>query len=374
MASELAPARPLEGSEQHQLQMRQQAELDALRAQIHARILLRPESKLGNDDVEMYRELYRHDAQKIRDKYLKEETRGQEIDISIDRFATERDENAKVKKSDIENTGSKPKDVRSDVDLAAKSPLVAKRQAEIWKSQGHEVDVDSYPHKYIDKTTDTTLWFDCSPNPKCAAARATDYDAFFTEGGLQRTGNTSAIQDPKGFGIDNDWKFNQGVKEFEHGLATGDQYLQAEGLKTIAKSVDKAADAAGLKVPENRFFQQTEGLRSYKDPVEVGISNPDDPDPVEQAKVRAFIEQARNAMAEARERLDYLGDRLDAARALMADALRQFDPDAAAKFDRDRERVRLTNEVRENAIAELKREIAAGWDFRRAFTLSGRSE
>ncbi len=258
--------------------------------------------------------------------------------------------------------------------LAAKSPLVAKRQAEIWKSQGHEVDVDSYPHKYIDKTTDTTLWFDCSPNPKCAAARATDYDAFFTEGGLQRTGNTSAIQDPKGFGIDNDWKFNQGVKEFEHGLATGDQYLQAEGLKTIAKSVDKAADAAGLKVPENRFFQQTEGLRSYKDPVEVGISNPDDPDPVEQAKVRAFIEQARNAMAEARERLDYLGDRLDAARALMADALRQFDPDAAAKFDRDRERVRLTNEVRENAIAELKREIAAGWDFRRAFTLSGRSE
>ena len=63
-------------------------------------------------------------------------------------------------------------------------------------------------------------------------------------------------------------------------------------------------------------------------------------------------------MAEARERLDYLGDRLDAARALMADALRQFDPDAAAKFDRDRERVRLTNEVRENAIAELKREIA----------------
>ena len=99
--------------------------------------------------------------------------------------------------------------------MAAKSPLVAKRQAEIWKSQGHEVDVDSYPHKYIDKTTDTTLWFDCSPNPKCAAARATDYDAFFTEGGLQRTGNTSAIQDPKGFGIDNDWKFNQGVKEFE---------------------------------------------------------------------------------------------------------------------------------------------------------------
>jgi hypothetical protein len=362
LASELAPARPLEGSEQYQLQMRQQAELDALRAQIHARILLRPESKLGND-VEMYRELYRHEAQTIRDKYLKEEARGQEIDISIDRFATERDENGKVRNSDIENTGSKPKDVRSDVDLAAKSPQVAKRQAEIWRKQGHEVDVDSYPHKYIDKTTDTTLWFDCSPNPKCGAARATDYDAFFTEGGLQRTGNTGAIVDPKGFGIDNDWKFNQGIKEFEHGLAAGDQYLQAEGLKTIAKSVDKAADAAGLKVPENRFFQQTEGLRSYKDPVEVGISNPDDPDPVEQAKVRAFIEQARKAMAEARERLDYLGERLDAARALMADALRQFDPNAATKLDRDRERIRLTNEVRENAIAELKREIVAGLRF-----------
>src|SRR4051812_48019414 len=57
LASELAPARPLEGSEQYQLQMRQQAELDALRAQIRARILPRPESKLGNDDVETYREL-----------------------------------------------------------------------------------------------------------------------------------------------------------------------------------------------------------------------------------------------------------------------------------------------------------------------------
>ena len=44
---ELAPARPLEGSEQHQLQMRQQAKLDALRAQIHARILLRPSQSLA---------------------------------------------------------------------------------------------------------------------------------------------------------------------------------------------------------------------------------------------------------------------------------------------------------------------------------------
>src|SRR5262249_30643174 len=141
---------------------------------------------------------------------------------------------------------------------------------------------------YVNKTTDTTLWNPCE-SQACMDAKIKYYDAFGSPGAQAYTGNKTQPYDEAGIGNDNQ-------KKFEH--AYGD-----EDLKTAAKSVDKAADVAGTKKPDDPFYKQAEQLRGYADPVEAGIAQPGDSADAESQKVKDWLKQAQNNLDEVVQQL-----------------------------------------------------------------------
>ena len=360
--------------------------------------------KLSNAEAN---ERYGKIANGVRDGFRLGDGRGADIDRLIKENATKFDKNGnaeinpKTNKpfSNIENTGSKPKNVGADVDLAAKTHEAANNVVEDWKGKYGTDAVEEHPHKFVNKATDTTLWRPCD-NPACVAAKARDPDAFTTEGGRKRTGNSDAVSDPEGFALDNEAKFKhgletykQGMEDYNKGAATGDAELQAkglakqaDGLKTVAKSVSKAGDAAGIKPenpPEGSTWSKADGLRNYKDPPELGMSEVADSVPAENAKViQDFLADAEQKLNEAKEKLTKLGrETTDEARAAVKDALEnakvadtknartepwdtkaapapktneQWNKEGAEAIEQRRQRVTESNQARAERNSELK--------------------
>ncbi len=245
----------------------------------------------GADQAKLLSE-YKARYEAIRQKFLAADTRAAEIQDIKDRF-----------RGEIENTGSNPKDVRADVDLAARNEQAARTLAEEWRAKG-DVVVET-PTKYVNQTRDATLWRPETPEIK--QAKVEDLDAFSTEGGQEGTGNKSAVRDELGWQIDNE-------KKLLHAQNDGD-------LKTGAKSVDKAAEAAGRKAQNPEFYRKAEVLRQYGDDVQAGITDLADTPEVRKQKLDAWREEARIEMDKSRavaERRSALRDdvRADFQRAL----------------------------------------------------------
>ena len=224
----------------------------------------------GADQAKLLSE-YKARYEAIRQKFLAADTRAAEIQDIKDRF-----------RGEIENTGSNPKDVRADVDLAARNEQAARTLAEEWRAKG-DVVVET-PTKYVNQTRDATLWRPETPEIK--QAKVEDLDAFSTEGGQEGTGNKSAVRDELGWQIDNE-------KKLLHAQQDGD-------LKTGAKSVDKAAEAADLKAQNPDFYRKAEVLRQYGDDVQAGITDLADTPEVRKQKLDAWREEARLEMDKSR--------------------------------------------------------------------------
>ena len=242
----------------------------------------------------------RQRAAEIKQKYLQQDRRGKYTDEVVKKYGGK-----------IENTGSNPKDVRADVDLAAKNKVSADRLTQEWKAAGHHIEDHGY--KVVNKTTDTTLWKPCN-TPDCLAAKVRDPDAWTTEGGLKATGNTDRIRDPRGQYLDNAKKFFHAKEDFAHATADPqaiDELKTFESVKTAAKSLDKAAEAAGIK-QNDEFWQKIENIRKqYMDPWEAGIADPNDP-PAKQVKdIEKFLADAETKMASAEEVLTRRGQAID---------------------------------------------------------------
>src|ERR1700736_1883655 len=127
--------------------------------------------------------------------------------------------------------------------MAAKTEEAAQKLADHWEHDlGHTVD-RSNPTKIVDDTTETTLWRPCD-TPECQKLLVEDSDAFSSEGGRQGTGVPDHVRDPEGWANDNVKKALKGKDWIQEGNID-------EGLKTFSKSLDKAADAAGLKDPND---------------------------------------------------------------------------------------------------------------------------
>lgn len=333
-----ALAGPIEGSELWNQQQAQQRELDALRERLRERGNL-PGAAENQAYQDQLRREYEAAAGEIRQKYLRQDPRAQQIKDTLERY------------KDVENTGSMPKDVRSDVDLNAKTNEAAEKLAGEWKNQQHVVE--ETPWKIVDKTTDTTLWKPC--DAECMNLKVHDPDAWTTEGGLKGTGNAERIRDPQGYYLDNEKKFIHGQQE----VAGGNQ---AEGLKTTAKSIDKAAERAGIKDPNDPFWKQSESLRNYGDPVEAGIANPADSPEVQRAKVDQWLKDAESRMLNAKGVLTNAGAATDAARGNAGDSLhnsKQADPrnanwdrQGAGAIDDERIKVRESNDAVKKVNAE----------------------
>ncbi len=335
-----ASAGPIEGSHQYQLQQKQQQQLNQL-TQKYQQLGSAPGA--GQEDLRLQ---YLNEAQGIKKNNLSQDTRGQMINDLITQNAqrdpvtgeikTEKKNGRDVIVSDIENTGSPPKDVRSDVDLNAKTPQAGQNAIEGWQANGHvlegadgkplsAIDWNDPPYKVVDRTTDTTLWLPCQTQA-CLDAKAGDTDAWTTEGGLQGTGNSGRVRDPYGYYLDNEKKFGHGKESVESLLngGTSDMNLD-DGLKTVAKSLDKAGERAGLK-DNSEIWAQAEALRNYADPVEAGIANPGDSPGVKQQKVLQWLQNAEAQMMENKGALYRAGQITELARTSAEESLLNSKP------------------------------------------------
>ena len=351
VAAGSASAGPIEGSEQWKLQQIQNQQLEAL-ANRYRNLGNLPAANDPNLQDRL-RQSYIDEAKQIKQRNLQLDTRGPAIDRTLEQFGYRNADGSLVRDrkgriiGDIENTGSKPKDVRADVDLNAKSDHAAQRLAKQWSDQGHIVVKDpNMPWKIVNKSTDTTLWLPC--DDECMKLKVHDPDAWTTEGGLKGTGNAQRIHDPEGYYLDNEKKFIHGQHEVRSGHFD-------EGLKTAAKSLDKAGKMAGIARSDDAIFRQAASLREYGDPVEAGIANPTDSPELQRKKVENWLRRADAQMLRAKERLTQLGAFTDARRADLGRAIlesKPFDPanqrmneDGAKSIEARRERVRQSNEM-----------------------------
>jgi hypothetical protein len=370
LGSAAGHAGPIPGSDQYNLQQQMQQELNNL-AQTYQRLASAP----GADQAQL-RWDYLTDAYKIKQYYLSQDTRGQMTNDLIQRNAKldaegnpVLDDKGKIV-SDIENTGSAPKDVRADVDLNAKTPEAAQNAIDGWQADGHvllgpdqqplgPIDWNNPPYKVVDATTDTTLWLPCN-TPACAAAKVRDPDAWTTEGGLQGTGNSGKVQDPWGYYLDNEKKFAHAQDALEDIMNGGTADMSFDdALKTAAKSLYKAALASG--VDNSDLLAQADALRNYADPVEAGIADPGDSPGEVARKVQEWLQNADAAMTELKGIAKAAGEALTAKRFADADNLldNPADPDAyekalkAKKIIDDQGRVDASNEPAESVNIDL---------------------
>lgn len=256
------------------LRAAQEQELTQLREEFHQKALAAQGNK---EQIERLNKQYSERLETTRQKYLGTDQRGLQI----------KDIEAQYK-GEIKNSGSTPKDVRADVDLAAKSHQAASDLANQWRKSGDVVQELPDGMGYVNKTRDMTLWNPCE-TVACREAKIKYHDAFGTEGGRAGTGVPGAVEDPRGWFLDNQ-------KKFTHAVGEGD-------LKTAAKSLDKAAEVAGIKDPNDPFWKQSERLRNYGDPVQAGIADLTDTPEQQQAKVKEWMRQATNRLDTAGEKL-----------------------------------------------------------------------
>jgi len=325
------PAAPAPSRLQN-LRTQQKLELKQLRDN------LRVDALRPGADVDSLKQQYIKDIKATRDKFLSQDTRTAEIK----KIETDSD-------GAIKNTGSNPKDVRADVDLAAKTHRAADDLVQKWQARGDVVEKLPEGMGYVNKTTDTTLWNPCETQ-SCLDAKIKYYDSFGTPGGRAATGNTTEPGDAAGFGNDNQ-------KKFEHAYGEDD-------LKTAAKSVDKAADAARTKDPNDPFYKQAQQLREYADPVEAGIADPADSANAESQKVKDWLKEAQTQLDEAVQKLKAGGRTVEQQREEAIERLRDSsDPEdqaLAEQLEENIQKINKANAATEQANLEARNRNNAG--------------
>lgn len=111
---------------------------------------------------------YRQDHQKLREVYLKKDPRLADFQAGNDIPG-------------IKSSGSRPKDVRADVDWTAETPEALEAKRRQWEQRGDVVVEEG--HKIVNQTTDETLWKPGSEPGSDALVH--DGDAHGTQGGRE---------------------------------------------------------------------------------------------------------------------------------------------------------------------------------------------
>lgn len=212
----------------------------------------------------------------------------------------------------IKATGSPPKNVRADVDIATDSLDDALKIKQEWQADGDDVltyrDKKGRPYKIVNRTKDATMW--PPETPEGRLAKISDLDAFTTTGGQKATGNINQPSSHKGFNLDNQ-------KKLTHAL-------DAKDWKTAAKSIDKAGRDVGLHKKNPEFYEKLGKLRDYGDGAQAGIYDGNDLPHVQQQKMQDFFKnQGTIEMAKASKRAQELDLFKKKARTDLARQMRQ---------------------------------------------------
>ena len=344
-----------------QLRLQQQAELEKLKEDYHAKVranpkLVKPDGSIdtSHPDYQATLDGYKEEKSKIQLKYKEKDPRAGEL------AALE----AKYGKGSIDISGSAPKEVRADVDISAKTPEIADKIAAEWKKAHGEENVTYDPELgiWIDKSTDTTLW--APPTPEQLEKRKDYHDAFSTPGGKKATGVKSdeSVRDPEGFVLDNEKKFIHAAGDLKKGKDPGgdaaQQLARDMALKTAGKSVSKSAEATGQDSP---VAHEADKLRNYQDEFETGITALGASPEQQKSDVQKWLGKADQQLQNSKEAAVPMGQKVRAIREEVAKTTeRKPDqaPDPTGTADRIRDRNALVEKENEKARAENDAERA----------------
>lgn len=298
-----------------------------------------------------YQELLaRYAAEKaaIQGDMLGKDTRG----ADLDRILAEN-------KGDIMNTGSRPRDVGADVDLAARTDEAALKLADEWKKQFGADKVQVFGHKIVNTATDTTLWL--PENDQRLELKLTDPDAFYPEGGRKGTGNVDAVRNDVGWALANKQKF-----EHAHGHAD-----VPDDLKTMGKSLSKMYEGndpllrhakldnphvpQSSRRPNIEVVDQANVLRNYGDVYEAGIADLGDSPEVVKQKVDAWKKNAAEAFAVEQERSLQKAKLQERVQQALADSV--TDPETRARIQDRLDRSRESNKKMLGQIEKVRAEV-----------------
>jgi hypothetical protein len=262
-----------------------QAELDALVLRFgreQQKIEQLPLAELQVKKAQL-RRVYGQERDQILLRYRQYDKRSEEINII-----------RKELNGQVVNTGSYPKNPLADVDLAALSDADAHQLAGAWKKIYGDDKVIFNGYKYVNTETDTTLWL---PNTdERMSAKLGDADAFFTSGGLKKTGVRDALTNELGWFLDNEQKFLHAI----------DPEGGNHDLKTVGKSLSKVMESndgyKGVGVGDGdpqyagRVREQAKILQNYGDIYKAGIADfGDSPEQVKQ-KTKVWLQEAMSVM------------------------------------------------------------------------------
>lgn len=263
----------------------------------------------NGEDPQKVNEEFNRDLEAIHDKY-KEGQRTADHYAACAKMGlncvdpTPEEKAAGIDNRDIINTGSMAKNVDGDMDFAAKGGtpherwIKSKKLVSTWIDAKHHVV--EYGDRWVDYTTDTTLW---KPEFSQDLPGSSSYDAAMTfgtmphsdkfapPGAVEFTSNAGGkTGDPLGAVIANAGK----------AVAAGLGNDSEKDLHTIGKSAVKAAQAAGVQV-EPELMSQIQALKDHKLPVQAGIYNLGDSPEVKEEKIQDFLRKVETVMGQSYE-------------------------------------------------------------------------
>jgi hypothetical protein len=324
-----------------ELRQRQQEDLDRLKsyyddlARKHVPKLKNGEVDTGSSEYKSLEKEYLQAHKKLREAYLKKDPRLSDFQAGNEI-------------SGIKSTGSKPRDVRADVDWTAETPEAMEAKRRQWEQRG-DVVVDK-GHKIVNQTTDETLWKPGSEPGSDGLVH--DGDAHGTQGGREAVTRKKSAE---GHDISGD-----GIRDAEGAALDHEKkYLDAKernNLKDQAKTAVKSADDTGRT---NDVIDQARELKNYGDEITSKISHLGE-DPNQRAdKVKEFQEkldaEMDASMAEGRRK----GQQTDQLRKKIADSARKAENTGDAAWDEARKNSNYDNQNTTSEAVENHRNAVA---------------
>ncbi|MDZ7831814.1 MAG: hypothetical protein U5L07_08700 [Desulfobacterales bacterium] len=301
---------------------------------------------------------YRQDHQKLREVYLKKDPRLADFQAGNDIPG-------------IKSSGSRPKDVRADVDWTAETPEALEAKRRQWEQRGDVVVEEG--HKIVNQTTDETLWKPGSEPGSDALVH--DGDAHGTQGGREAV---TRKKTPEGHDISGD-----GIRDAEGAALDHEKkYLDAKernNLKDQAKTAVKSADDTGRK---SDVVDQARELKNYGDEITSGISHLGEDSDQRADKVKEFQKKLDSEMdastAEGRKK----GQQTDSLRKKIADSARKAENTGDPAWDEARRNANYGDqdttseaiENRRNDVAESNQRTRDEIARRKAGTDPGRPD
>ena len=285
-----------------------QAEREKMSQEKDAALKKAEDSVHKGEDPAKAKEQYNKELEDIHKKYADQEKRNQEHKEVMEKLGFDAKEPTPEQKEkgidnrDIKPTGSDPKNAEGDMDFtpqgATPHEAYQKGKKYVDEMKKREHNIVEYGDRWVDTTTDATIWKPGFGNDKPGSSSfeaevifgtMPHSDKFGTKGGIEWTSSaTHTTADPLGAVLANTGK--------AVGAGLGNSHPL--DLHTIGKSAAKAAEAAGVEV-EPQLKAQIDALKAHKTPEQAGVVTLGADKATKDRETKAFLDKVQNLMGRA---------------------------------------------------------------------------